>query len=376
MRRRNVLMPALTVSVVLAVSIGVVAAGTRPASQFVTRSGRQLRLGGASYRFTGFNVWRANVASWNRPPNTGYDLNDGTWLSTTLRHIKEHGARINVIRVWFFQQLAIRRAAYDWSAFDKTLRTAKAHGFRVIATLADEWSYLGTLFKDATWYRRGYAEPVEDPYEVHTYRRYVQDVVRRYKDDPTILAWEMVNEPDVAVTASQDTRCVADAGSILSAFVRDVGGLIKRIDHNHLVSLGAAGNGMCGTIAGDYARVMSEPSIDLCSFHDYYGPRNTTAFDPYNGLNVRTTQCFQLNKPLYVGEVGIHADAAPCRGSVSCRAHYLREKLAAAFDRPGVVGYLAWQYDDRGYAGGRDDLVYGPRDPSLRVLSQYAETRG
>jgi mannan endo-1,4-beta-mannosidase len=339
-------------------------------SPFVIRNGQQLLLNGARYRFLGFNVWRANVASWNHPPNTSYDVNDGTTLDTTLKDINGNGGKMNVIRVWFFQQFAVQSGAYNWAAFNKTLQVAYANGFKVIATLADQWNYEGPPFKDPRWYQSGYANTVESPYEIVPYRRYVRDVVSRYKDNPTILAWELVNEPEVAVSQTRDSTCAANAGQILEAFTHDVGGLMKSIDRNHLVSLGAAGNGNCGTIEGDYQRVMSDPSIDLCSFHDYYGATNATAYNAYNGLNMRIKQCAALNKAIYVGEMGIHFNASPCNGSLTCRASYLNRKLAAAFGMQGTVGYVPWQFDDRGYIS--DDYVYGPRDPGLTTLSGYA----
>jgi endo-1,4-beta-mannosidase len=155
----------------------------------------------------------------------------------------------------------------------------------------------------------------------------------------------------------------------MASFGHDLGGLIKSIDPNHLVSVGASGNGMCGMTDSDYQSVMADPSLDLCSFHDYYGATNTTAYNAYNGLNVRVQQCGQLNKPIYIGEMGIHANASPCSGDLSCRASYLSQKLRAAFGMLGVVGYLPWQYDQRGMSG--DDYVYGPGDPALPLLDSY-----
>jgi predicted lipoprotein with Yx(FWY)xxD motif len=343
---------------------------------FVTRVGQQLYLDGSPYRFVGFNVWRANVASWNRPPNTGYDVNDGTTLDQTLKGIDANGGRMNVIRVWFFQQFALNSAgdptpspSYNWAAFDKTLQVAQAEGFKVIATLADEWSYEGQPTKTASWYSSGYKTTVE-PYEAFPYRQFVQDVVTRYKNNPTILAWELVNEPG---DRNSDGTCPSDAAQTLSAFVHDVGGMIKSIDPNHLVSLGASGNGMCGTNGSDYQTVMSDPSIDLCSFHDYYGATDITAYNTYNGLNVRVQQCATLDKPIYIGEMGIHSSLSPCSGNLACRASYLGQKLAAAFSDRGFVGYLPWQYDQRGQSPTGDDYVYSPGDPSLTTLNAYTQ---
>jgi len=326
-------------------------------------------LNGAPYRFLGFNLWRANVTSWNKPPNTGYLVNDGTTLDDTLKGLNGTGGK-NVLRAWFFQQFANRSGSWDWSAFDKTLQVARADGFKVIATLADQWSYEGRPFLDPNWYEGGYKTSVASPYEQVPYRQWVQTVVQRYASDPTILAWELVNEPAVAISEQQDGTCASNAGAVLSSFVHDVGGLIKSIDSNHLLSLGVGGNGNCGTIDSDYQTVMADPAIDLCSFHDYYGPTNTTAYNAYNGLNVRARQCAALNKPLYVGEMGIHSGASPCYGDLVCRSSYRGSKLAAAFATQGMVGYLPWQYDQRG--GTSDDYVYGPGDPGLGVLGSYA----
>jgi len=340
-------------------------------TDFVSRVGQQLYLNGSPYRFIGFNLWRANVTSWNKPPNTGYLVNDGTTLADSLSGMKA-GSGANVIRAWFFQQFANRGGTWDWSAFDKTLQVARAHGFKVIATLADQWSFEGPPFKDPAWYQGGYKTEVAAPYERVPYRQWVQTVVQRYASDPTILAWELLNEPDVALSQQQDGTCAPNAGAVLASFVADVGAVVKNIDHNHLLSLGVAGNGNCGTIESDYQKVMADPSLDLCSFHDYYDATNSSAYDAYNGLNVRVRQCGSLNKPLYIGEMGIHSGAPPCYGDLLCRRTYLGKKLSAAFTSQGMVGYLPWQYDQRGGSATSDDYVYGPGDPGLAVLGSYA----
>ena len=49
---------------------------------------------------------------------------------------------------------------------------------------------------------------------------------------------------------------------------------------------------------------MASDNIDLCSFHDYEGATNATAFNQYNGLNVRISQCAALDKPILYRGVG------------------------------------------------------------------------
>src|SRR5881394_453461 len=132
--------------------------------------------------------------------------------------------------------------------FDRTLATARAHGYKVVATLADQWGDCGVSnvagygYKDKNWYVSGYTQP--DASVPVSYRDWVQEVVSRYKDDPTILAWQLVNEPEVLNQNGGDCGAVPEstAETILASFASDVSGLVKSIDPNHLVSLGTIGS--------------------------------------------------------------------------------------------------------------------------------------
>jgi endo-1,4-beta-mannosidase len=104
---------------------------------------------------------------------------------------------------------------------DAALATFRAHGFKVIMTLTDQWS--GQPCTDSAadrtlaWYQSGYRTTVDFQGET-TYRDRVAQVVARYKDDPTILAWQLVNEGEArnpngscseatAATALKDDVC-------------------------------------------------------------------------------------------------------------------------------------------------------------------------
>jgi mannan endo-1,4-beta-mannosidase len=90
--------------------------------------------------------------------------------------------------------------------------------------------------------------------------------------------------------------------------------------------------------------------------------------DEWNGLAQRLTQCNQLEKPLFVGELGIRTDSV---GSQLARAGLLASKLSAQF-AAGVAGVLAWNWRN-GVNGGSSDTGYeiGPGDPALAVLGAY-----
>lgn len=53
-----------------------------------------------------------------------------------------------------------------------------------------------------------------------------------YRDDPTIMAWELCNEP----------RCEGDfSGSALQAWTEQSAEFLKSLDPHHLVTLGSEG---------------------------------------------------------------------------------------------------------------------------------------
>jgi endo-1,4-beta-mannosidase len=197
-----------------------------------------------------------------------------------------------------------------------------------------------------------------------SYRRWVGEVVARYKDNPTILAWQLVNEAEAKTYYGGP--CSNTAASALQAFTTDMAAFVKRIDSNHLLSLGTIGSGQCGAEGGEYKDLHAVDGIDLCEYHDYQsGPMPG---DEWNGLARRISQCNELGKPLFVGELGIKTDSV---GTYLARAGLLSSKLSAQF-AAGVAGVLAWTWRN-GMNGGSSDFGYeiGPFDPALAVLGAF-----
>ena len=178
-----------------------------------------------------------------------------------------------------------------------------------------------------------------DPSGTVSYRDWVAEVVNRYKDDPTILAWQLVNEAEVK--PGRDTGCSTNAAGILKSFAADVSGLVKSIDPNHLVSLGTMGGGQCGAQGSEYEDVHSVPTIDLCEYHDYQ-PNAAMPGDQWNGLQVRIDQCQALNKPLFVERRGSSQTMLEARfkpaptGSTPSSAPSSRPVSSGSWSGPGV----------------------------------------
>jgi mannan endo-1,4-beta-mannosidase len=372
MRRVVSLITAITFCVGLTAVAGASIATSDPQDRaakasFVEREGNRLLLNGAPFKFTGINVYNANSVD-NCWYTMGEDSQDaGMVLHKTLNRL---GGGNEVIRAWFFQPMATRDGERDWSAFDHTLTMARRDGFKVIATLVNQWGqcegwndYAGG-YKTEQWYRSGYRTQPSSPGMPATYKRWVAEVVSRYKDDPAILAWQLVNEAEDRT--AYDGTCSDTASATLKAFADDMSSAVKRLDPNHLVSLGTIGTGQCGTSGAEYKDVHSVPGIDLCEYHDYSA--DVMPGDEWNGMAVRLRQCRELDKPLIVGEMGVKAQDV---GGLLPRAGLFAAKLGAQF-RAGITGALAWTWRN-GANGGSSDQGYeiGPGDPVLGVLGSF-----
>jgi hypothetical protein len=321
---------------------------------FVTRQGTQLMVESQPYRFTGVNIYNANSNG-----DCSYAF-DSSSLATSLNAINPSGG---VIRAWFFQQLATPNGVRDWTAFDRTLSQARSHGFRLIATLIDQWGDCGSRtpgfgYKDENWYESGYMHV--DPIGTESYRSWAAETASRYAADPTILAWELVNEPEVKPV--KDGSCSTNAADILRSFAADVSAVIKGVDPNHLVSLGTGGGGQCGAQGDDYGYVHSPNTIDLCSYHDYT-PNSVMPGDQFNGLQNRINQCTSLGKPVFIGEMGLRP--VDVGDTLAAREQAFHLKFAAQM-AAGVVGELMWAWNKD--ASTLNNFDIRPGDPALTVL--------
>lgn len=348
-----------------AAPVAAAAPGSTTITGFVTRSGQDLMLNGAPYRFTGLNIYNANSVN-----NYWYTMGTGDALDQALTDM---GPGKNVIRAWFGQWLANPTGkGLDFSVFDHTLAVARAHGYRVIVTLADQdgtWDDGIKKTLDSGWYQQGYRTTVSNAQSSWgarngmTYRDFVRTVVERYRDDPTVLMWQLINEAEAkrndgsCPTATDDAAAVAIRG-----FADDMSRLIKSVDRNHLVSLGTIGTGQCGTSGPRFRDVHSPAGIDLLEMHDYVQGQ-TLIGDQWNGMKLRLDQAKSLNKPLFVGELGIDPGDV---GGTDARARIVGAKLKDQF-AAGVVGVVAWEWRNAGQSGG-DRYVIGPRDPVLDAL--------
>ena len=146
----------------------------------------------------------------------------------------------------------------------------------------------------------------------------------RYADDPTIFAWELMNESQVATPAGATAR---------RSWIDEMASFIKARDRNHLVTPGVMGYTSRAERA-EWLAVCRLPTVDYCDSHLY--PETTDRVASRARLEAYIDDRVQLaryvaHKPIVFGEFGFHTDAP---GYLDDAARRLVRDLPGARDAP------------------------------------------
>ncbi|GBG81364.1 hypothetical protein CBR_g32037 [Chara braunii] len=130
-------------------------------------------------------------------------------------------------------------AGLDW-----VMNEASLFGIRLVLTLAGNWESKEEYLE---WYKTQSNDDDATPDLFYTdpsmkswYRALVDALLKRrntvngrlFKDDPTVFAWQVMNEP----------RCTSDvSGATLISWLTEMVAYIKSLDDQHMVSLGVEG---------------------------------------------------------------------------------------------------------------------------------------
>jgi|SRR5215469_752509 len=352
--------------------------------QFVTRQGASLLLNGQPYRFTGINMYTANLRdNCVSGYSGGYD--NSVFGNDLTEFNNATGGRSKVIRAWFFQRLATTNGARDWRAFDHTLAVARRHGFRVIAVLADGHGTCeargakgpnGLGYRDISFYQGGYTQAPDvghpgGPSEggITSYRQWVREVVTRYANNPTIFAWQLMNEANAYTYEPggvSSFRCPSESAArhALVSWATAMTQLVKSIDHHHLVNIGTLDDS-CGTEQSDNVAISSIAGNDFCDYHDYSAPYTTIP----SALSRLITACKRIGRPVIVDELGIDLTDRAINNNLTVRAHHIAEKMATEF-QTGVAGIIPWIWSGNGQSISAKYEIE-PGDPVLAVLRNF-----
>jgi endo-1,4-beta-mannosidase len=312
---------------------------------FVGVAGGQLCLDGRPFRFLGAN--RYDLLSSPRYRCGRHYADD------ELERLVDEAAAtgLRVLRTWAFSTYT--DGGRDLAALDRLLDAARRQDLRLVLTLENEWSDCTTPDgstsdgrKGPAWFAGGWRD---------TLGPYLDGMVARYRDEPQIAAWQLMNEAECT-----------DAGA-LRGFADEASARIKAIDPNHLVSLGTIGTGQAGTTGGNYRRLHELAHIDVVEAHDYH--HDEIAMPSLIAADLAVARA--LGKPFVVGEAGIALPTPASEADRHQRARRFEAKIRAAL-AAGASGYLVWSfYDLHRPTSGWD---FASDDPLADVLRSIAAT--
>jgi mannan endo-1,4-beta-mannosidase len=296
-------------------------------SGFVTVNEDVFLVDDHAYHFAGTNCYYLMV--WAAEPSLRPDVDE----------VLEEAALMGmtVIRTWAFNDgdgwnaLQTAPGVYNETVFqglDYVLDRCRTLGLRVVLPLVNNWVDYGGMDQYVAWSPT--AQFHDDFYTDDStrtwYRNHARRIVQRvntfngmtYRDDPTILAWELANE----------SRCPSDTqGNALVAWITEMSAYLKSIDPNHLVTTGIEGffddgsgpwylNGSQGV---DFVRDHQVISIDYATAHswpDHWG------FDLEATMDLLSRQLTEasgvIGKPFVLEEYGKLRDGA----ARQARNHY------------------------------------------------------
>lgn len=368
----------------------------------VGRYGTQFVLNGSPFYLNGFNAYWLMVLA--------VDPSARHKISSVLEQAASVG--LTVVRTWAFNDggwraLQISPAVYDeqvFQALDFVISEAKRNKIRLILSLVNNWDAYGGKAQYVTWGRNAGLNLhsndafFSDPTLKNYFKSHIKVILNRvntltnvaYKNDPTIFAWELINEP----------RCEADpTGDTLHVWTEEMAAYVKSTDPKHLVGVGMEGfYGPCspdrvkfnpyscahqeGT---DFIRHHQAAGIDFASIHIYPSNWISENCDPSchlsfvkNWTRVHIEDCEKILKmPLLFSEFGI------CKRDGGYRESFMEivydSVLRSARMGGAAGGSLVWQLmspEDRDRMGDGFEIVLSQDQSTTKVISEHSNNLG
>jgi mannan endo-1,4-beta-mannosidase len=202
---------------------------------FVGHSGTHLTLNGKPWRFGGANIEWLGVSNYGPASPTPPRFPTHAEVDQALTTAKRLGAR--VVRAQTLGDsvgcdvcLEPQQGVFNAAAFARTdyaVASARKHGLRLIVTLLGDDAatggggcvYLAWRQVDVPDCSLSHMDPFfTDPQVIADFEQHVAAVVRRYKNDPTILGWDLIN-----------------GGGSPPAWTATIANFIRDIDRRHLI---------------------------------------------------------------------------------------------------------------------------------------------
>ncbi|GMN29395.1 hypothetical protein TIFTF001_002423 [Ficus carica] len=353
---------------------------------FIRTWGHRFVLNGSPYYANGFNAyWLMYMAS---DPSQRY------LVSNALKEASSHG--LTVARTWAFSDGGYRPLQYapgsyneqTFKGLDFVVAEAGKHGIKLILSLVNNYESFGGKKQYVNWARsHGQYLTSDDDFFKNSvvktyYKNHVSTVLNRYnsftglhyKDDPTIMAWELMNEP----------RCTSDPS----------GRTIQSIDRNHLLEAGLEGFYGQSTpqrrslnpameIGTDFIANNQIHGIDFATVHCYpdqwlsssNDQKQLSFLNNWLDAHIQDAQNI-LRKPLLLAEFGKSwKDPGFNTYERDQLFNTVYNKIYASAKRGGVAaGSLFWQLLTNGMDSFHDgyEIIMSQSSSTTNLISQHS----
>jgi len=401
---------------------------------FVKVKGTAFTIDGKPYRYIGTNYWYGGLLATNGAAGKKR-------LKTELDFLKQHG--VTNLRVMVgaegittykyrtpnektLQPQAGKFNENIMAGLDYLLNELAKRNMKAVLHFTNTWEWSGGIGQYLKW--NGYGE---QPYpkslggyyswdklrqyisqfysckpcmdELDNYIRYVLHRTnslngKKYTQDPSIMAWEIINEPRPMEKA---------AVPAFEQWISHVAALVKSIDKNHLLTTGSEGDIASDFDMAVYQKIHADKNIDYLTIHIW--PKNWSWFKDtainksYRVIldsagrdiqkHLRIAQ--QLNKPLVIEEFGLPRDLHVYNLSATThnRDHFYDFIFSTVLKNPGIAGANFWAFggiarpipgqtfwkdgdEFMGDPGGEEqglNSVFDADASTWRVITKYAE---
>ncbi|KAF5323251.1 hypothetical protein D9619_013508 [Psilocybe cf. subviscida] len=354
---------------------------------FVKTSGTQFTLNGSKFTVVGTNSYWVGLSGLSTSDMNKAFADIASWGATVVRTwgfnevTSAPGGNYAYYQIWSGSTPTVNTGANGLQNFDNVVAAAKANGIRLIVALTNNWSDYGgsDVYVKQILNSANHDLFYTDSSVKTAFKNYIKAFVSRYANEPTIMAWELGNEPRCRGSTGTNTGTCTPA--TITAWAKEISAYIKSIDSNHLVALGDEGfynqpsaptYPYQGSEGIDFEANLAISTLDFGTFHSYpehWGQAGNELAWGSQWIVDHATSMTKANKPVILEEFGVTASQ-----STVYQAWY--DKIISS----GLTGDLMWQAGSHfswgdthndGYAQYPDGVIW----PLMTVHAAALKTR-
>ncbi len=364
-------------------------------NDFVRQVGGRLKENGREFRFAGSNNYYLPYASQfmvddvlETADSEGFSVMR-TWGGFDIGNQDGSNSVAGKANGVYFQYLNGTQPAYNDGAdglahMDYVIAKAGELGIKMVIPFVNNWQDFGGMDQYVAWAGGQYHDQFYTDAKIRLwYKKWITHLLNHkntltglsYKDDPTIMMWELANEPRCGGSGlyPRSPNCTTDT---LTKWADEMSRFIKQVDNNHLVAVGDEGF-FCDPSTGnwidncgegvDSIALSSLRNVDVMSYHLYPDGWGQTVEWGREYIEHHIAEGLAIRKPAVLGEFGLVDQ--------STRNPNYKSYVDTVFDLGGA-GALYWMLagkQDNGtfYPDGDGFNVYCP-SPVCTTISNFA----